>query len=113
MKTIDVTAYILRAEAGSDPGTVVLPDIQTETRTLTAPPWNVVVWDDPINLMSYVVYVFQKLFGFSEQEANEKMLEVHNEGKSLVISLDREKAEFYVSRLHGYGLQATLERGDD
>ena len=70
------------------------------------------VWDDPINLMSYVVYVFQKLFGFNEATATEKMLEVHNDGRSVVASCDREKAEFYVMRLHAYGLQATLEQVD-
>lgn len=98
--------------AGSDPETVVLPARQPVTRTQVTPPWNVIVWDDPVNLMSYVVYVFQRLFGFSEQVATEKMLEVHNDGKSLVVSVEREKGEFYVTRLHGYGLQATLERSE-
>lgn len=96
----------------SDPETVVLPATRPVTCTRTTAPWNVIVWDDPVNLMSYVVYVFQKLFGFSEQEATEKMMEVHNEGKSLVISVEREKGEFYVARLHGYGLQATLEKSE-
>src|SRR5215831_20593318 len=78
------------------------PDVQeeTKTRTQTDLPWNVIVWDDPINLMSYVVYVFQKLFGFSEQEATIKMLEVHHQGQSLVVTTDRERAELYVTRLH-------------
>ena len=75
--------------------------------------WNVIVWDDPINLMDYVVYVFRKLFGFSEQQATEHMLEVHNEGKSLVATTHRERAEYFVSRLHGYGLQATLQRASE
>ena len=83
------------------------PDVSTRTATLR--PWNVVVWDDPINLMSYVVYVFQKLFGFNDSVANTKMLEVHNDGRSVVASVERERAEFYVTRLHAYGLQATLE----
>jgi len=86
---------------------------QVQTVTSLGRPWNVVVWDDPVNLMSYVVYVFQKLFGFSQEQATRHMLEVHNEGKSLVASADREKAEFYVGRLHGYGLQATLEQVQD
>ena len=88
------------------------PDVQeeTKTRTQTDLPWNVIVWDDPINLMSYVVYVFQKLFGFSEQEATIKMLEVHHQGQSLVVTTDRERAELYVTRLHEYGLKATLEK---
>ena len=85
---------------------------KTATSTAVRPslPWNVVVWDDPINLMSYVVYVFQRLFGWNEQKATRHMLEVHREGRSVVQSSDRERGEFYVTRLHSYGLQATLER---
>jgi ATP-dependent Clp protease adaptor protein ClpS len=92
------------------------PGIHTETEAVTSVQlgfgWNVIVWDDPVNLMSYVVYVFQKLFGFSMQKATKHMLEVHNNGRSLVASADRERAEYYVTRLHAYGLQATLERAD-
>ncbi|MGQ0554316.1 MAG: ATP-dependent Clp protease adapter ClpS [Planctomycetota bacterium] len=89
------------------------PVVQEETKTVTSlgAPWNVVVWDDPINLMSYVVYVFQKLFGFTQQDATRHMLEVHNDGKSVVATVDREKGEYFVTRLHAYGLQATLQRG--
>ena len=83
---------------------------ETETAPALGFPWNVIVWDDPINLMSYVVYVFQKLFGFSQELATKHMLEVHNDGRSVVATVDRERGEFYVNRLHGYGLQATLER---
>ena len=83
---------------------------RTETRTSL--PWSVIVWDDPVNLMTYVVYVFQRLFGWNEQKATKHMLEVHRQGKSLVQSVDRERGEFYVTRLHAYGLQATLERQD-
>jgi ATP-dependent Clp protease adaptor protein ClpS len=89
------------------------PEKRTETRTQHARPWNVVVWDDPVNLMSYVVYVFQKLFGFDDALANTKMLEVHNDGRSVVASVERERAEFYVTRLHAYGLQATLEKVEE
>ena len=93
---------------------------RTRTRTATkertdvrpALPWNVVVWDDPVNLMSYVVYVFQRLFGWNEQKATKHMMEVHTEGRSVVTSVDREQGEYFVTRLHGYGLQATLERPD-
>lgn len=72
--------------------------------------WNVIAWDDPVNLMSYVVYVFRKLFGFSEAEATRKMLQVHNEGKSIVVTVPREKAELDCHRLHHYGLWATIEQ---
>lgn len=94
-----------------DTRTDAQPDVRSRTETLR--PWNVVVWDDPINLMSYVVYVFQKLFGFNDSVANTKMLEVHNDGRSVVASVERERAEFYVTRLHAYGLQATLECGQE
>jgi ATP-dependent Clp protease adaptor protein ClpS len=72
--------------------------------------WNVIVWDDPINLMTYVVYVFQKIFGYSTQLATKLMKEVHESGKSLVATEEREQAELHVSQLHQYGLQATMER---
>jgi len=72
--------------------------------------WNVIAWDDPVNLMNYVVYVFRKLFGFSEAEATRKMLQVHNEGKSIVVTAPREKAELDCHRLHHYGLWATIEQ---
>lgn len=71
--------------------------------------WQVVVWDDPVNLMSYVAWVFRKLFGFSKQKAQHLMLQVHNEGKAIVSSGPKEKAELDVFRLHEHGLWATME----
>jgi ATP-dependent Clp protease adaptor protein ClpS len=73
-------------------------------------PWIVIVWNDPINLMSYVTLVFQKLFGYSLAKATELMLQVHNEGKAIVSSGNREKAELDVSRLHAHGLWATMRQ---
>ena len=73
-------------------------------------PWIVIVWNDPINLMSYVTYVFQKLFGYSKEKATKLMLDVHHKGKAVVSSGNREKAEFDVSRLHSHGLWATMQR---
>jgi ATP-dependent Clp protease adaptor protein ClpS len=73
-------------------------------------PWVVIVWNDPINLMSYVTFVFQKLFGYSREKATRLMLEVHNEGKAAVSSGTREKAEHDVARLHAHGLWATMRR---
>ena len=73
-------------------------------------PWVVVVWDDPVNLMDYVVFVFQEVFGFARDTATELMLKVHHEGRAVVFSGTREPAELAVQRLHGYGLWATLER---
>jgi ATP-dependent Clp protease adaptor protein ClpS len=73
-------------------------------------PWVVIVWNDPINLMSYVTMVFRKLFGFTEAKATKLMLQVHNDGKAVVSSGTREKAELDVSRLHAYGLWATMQQ---
>jgi ATP-dependent Clp protease adaptor protein ClpS len=73
-------------------------------------PWVVIVWNDPVNLMSYVTLVFQKLFGYTVAHATRLMLQVHNEGKSVVSSGTREKAELDVARLHAYGLWATMQR---
>ena len=73
-------------------------------------PWIVIVWNDPINLMSYVTLVFRKLFGYSEAEATRLMLQVHEEGKAIVSTGPRERAEFDVSRLHAHGLWASLRQ---
>jgi ATP-dependent Clp protease adaptor protein ClpS len=72
-------------------------------------PWVVIVWNDPINLMSYVTYVFQKLFGYSREKATKLMLDVHQKGRAVVSSGPREKAELDVFRLHEHGLWATME----
>jgi ATP-dependent Clp protease adaptor protein ClpS len=73
-------------------------------------PWVVIVWNDPINLMSYVTYVFQKLFGYSKDKATKLMLDVHHKGKAVVSSGPREQAELDVFRLHEHGLWATMEQ---
>jgi len=72
-------------------------------------PWLVIVWNDPINLMSYVTYVFQKLFGYSKERATKLMLDVHHKGRAVVSSGPRERAELDVARLHEHGLWATME----
>jgi ATP-dependent Clp protease adaptor protein ClpS len=73
-------------------------------------PWITIVWDDPVNLMTYVTYVFQKLFGYSEPHATKLMLQVHNEGKAVVSAGSREAMETDVSKLHAAGLWATLQQ---
>ena len=73
-------------------------------------PWQVIVWDDPVNLMQYVTWVFRKLFGFSKAKATFLMLQVHNEGRAIVSTGPREKAELDVFRLHEHGLWATMEQ---
>lgn len=85
------------------------PEADTDTKTEVAPPWNVVVHNDPVNLMSYVALVFRKVLGFSKDKAQRHMLEVHHKGRSIVWTGEREKAEFYVQQLHSHLLLATLE----
>lgn len=75
-------------------------------------PWLVIVWNDPINLMSYVTWVLQKLFGYSFEKATTLMLDVHHKGKAVVSSGSREKAELDCYRLHAHGLWATLTKSD-
>jgi ATP-dependent Clp protease adaptor protein ClpS len=75
-------------------------------------PWITIVWDDPVNLMTYVTYVLMELFGFSKAKAHELMMKVHTEGKAVVSTGSREEMEHDVARLHEYGLWATLQRGD-
>jgi len=75
-------------------------------------PWVTIVWDDPVNLMDYVTYVFMELFGYSRERATELMMKVHNEGKAVVSEGSREEMEHDVARLHEFGLWATLQRGD-
>ncbi len=91
---------------------VAPPEIaeQTETTTALDQPWNVVVHNDPINLMSYVTLVFQRVFQFSKEKATKHMLEVHELGRSIVWTGSREKAELYVQQLHGHLLLSTLEK---
>ncbi|MDX1680740.1 MAG: ATP-dependent Clp protease adapter ClpS, partial [Akkermansiaceae bacterium] len=82
----------------SDPGT--LTDTRTDTQLDT--PWNVLIHDDPVNLMGYVTYVIQKLFGYPEAKATELMLRVHKSGRAVVWTGQREKAEFYVQQLQSH-----------
>ena len=86
------------------------PGIDTEDGVTFDHPWKVIVWDDPINLMSYVTFVFRKVFGYSKDQAEQLMMQVHVEGRAVVSSGTREKAELDVFRLHEHGLWATLER---
>ncbi|WP_198414204.1 ATP-dependent Clp protease adapter ClpS [Cryobacterium cryoconiti] len=75
-------------------------------------PWITIVWDDPVNLMSYVSYVFRSYFGVSAEQAERLMLQVHNNGKAVVATGNREAMERHVEAMHGYGLWATLAKAD-
>ena len=82
--------------------TVVVPDR----------PWVVIVWNDPINLMSYVTFVLQKVFGYAKEKAEGMMWDVHTKGRAVVSNGTREKAEMDVFRLHEHGLWATMQQED-
>lgn len=84
--------------------------IEEFLRSLHDKPWVTIVWDDPINLMSYVTHVFMAVFGYSRPKAHELMLQVHNDGKAVVSSGTREEMEHDVAMLHEFGLWATLQR---
>lgn len=92
------------AEVKESPGQETKEDLALDL------PWNVIVHNDPVNLMSYVTLVFRKVLGFSRENAEKHMLEVHQKGRSVVWSGGREKAEFYVQQLHAHLLLATIER---
>jgi ATP-dependent Clp protease adaptor protein ClpS len=77
---------------------------------LTDVPWVTIVWNDPVNLMSYVTYVFQTYFGYSKKKATKLMLDVHHKGRAVVSSGTREEMERDVSAMHGFGLWATLQK---
>ncbi|MBV9488973.1 MAG: ATP-dependent Clp protease adapter ClpS [Verrucomicrobia bacterium] len=85
---------------------------QKQTKTALDVPWNVVVHNDPVNLMSYVTLVFQRVFGYSRARAERHMLEVHHCGRSILWTGARETAELFVQQLHGYLLLATLEKAE-
>ena len=91
---------------------VAEPDVRDEEASATDRPWVVIVWNDPINLMSYVTFVLQKLFGYSLEKATELMLDVHHKGRAVVAEGQREQAEMHVFRLHEHGLWATMEHDD-
>lgn len=100
----------LRAAATASPETGTRPAGGTSVSAATQRPWNVVVWDDPVNLMSYVTYVFRSYFGYPEDKARSLMLEVHHHGRSVVASGSLEEAETHTVAMHGFGLWATFEQ---
>jgi ATP-dependent Clp protease adaptor protein ClpS len=91
---------------------VELDEPVTEDITLVATPWVTIVWNDPVNLMSYVTFVFTNYFGYSRKKAEKLMLEVHQDGKSVVSTGSREEMERDVQAMHEYGLWATMQKAD-
>jgi ATP-dependent Clp protease adaptor protein ClpS len=102
----------VRVPATAAPETSVLEEPTTDAATFEDRPWVVIVWNDPINLMSYVTFVLQKLFGYTLEKATKLMLDVHHKGKAVVSSGTREQSELHVFRLHEHGLWATLEHDE-
>ena len=98
--------------------TLLSPDVDERTTTdertsaRADTPWVTVVWDDPVNLMSYVTHVFVTYFHYSKDKAHQLMLEVHNRGRSVVATGNREEMERDVQAMHGFGLWATLDRAE-
>ncbi|MBF4636527.1 ATP-dependent Clp protease adapter ClpS [Clavibacter michiganensis] len=93
-------------------GTRTVSDTSLLERASTPPVWSCVVWNDPVNLMTYVSYVFRSYFGFPRERADELMLRVHEDGRAVVATGIREEIERHVLAMHVYGLWATLERVD-
>jgi ATP-dependent Clp protease adaptor protein ClpS len=92
------------------PVEVEQPEQDEELRT--DKPWVTIVWNDPVNLMSYVAFVFQKHFGYPKERATELMLDVHQKGKAVVSNGTREEMERDVEAMHGYGLWATMQHDE-
>ena len=90
----------------------VLPDEATEFEVVTDRPWVTIVWNDPVNLMSYVTYVFMTYFGYPKERAEALMLDVHHRGRATVSAGSREEMERDVTAMHSYGLWATLQKDD-
>src|SRR5947199_6699257 len=88
----------------------VIEDTKEKVENAFAKNWNVIVWNDPVNLMSYVVFVFMKVLAFTKEKAAKHMLEVHQLGKSVVATESREKAELYHQQIQAHGLSVTIEQ---
>ena len=92
--------------------TIPLEDVLLEERSEVTGPWQTVVWNDPVNLMSYVVHVFRTYFGYTREHAERLMLLVHHEGHAVVAEGAREQMELHVQAMHDYGLWATVRKAD-
>ena len=93
--------------------TLPLEDLDLDSASATSGPWQTVVWNDPVNLMSYVVFVFRRYFGYSRVVAEQLMMQVHEEGRAIVSRGSREKAETDVQAMHSFGLQSTIEKAGE
>lgn len=105
-------ARLATAAAATEAAGDTQVDTRADAATAVADPWVTIVWNDPVNLMSYVTYVFTKYFGYSKKKAEKLMLEVHEDGRSVVSSGTREEMERDVQAMHEYGLWATLSKAE-
>ncbi|QPZ37782.1 ATP-dependent Clp protease adapter ClpS [Paramicrobacterium chengjingii] len=87
-------------------------DTRLDEQLTLGSPWVTIVWDDPVNLMTYVAFVFRSYFGMSRDQAERLMLRVHNDGRAVVATGTREEMERHVAAMHGYGLMSTLQKAD-
>jgi ATP-dependent Clp protease adaptor protein ClpS len=99
---VTATLEQLDTDTSADTAAAVVPDV----------PWRTIVWDDPVNLMTYVSYVFRSYFGYPREEAERLMLQVHTQGGAVVATGNREAMERHVQAMHSYGLQATVSRAE-
>lgn len=93
--------------------TDVLERTEVNNSTALGSPWVTLVWNDPVNLMTYVSYIFRSYFGFSKAEADLRMLRVHTDGRAVVATGNREEMERHVEAMHDFGLWATLAKADE
>ena len=100
----------MRSPTAADVAPIEVEEPSIDTNLAIDRPWIVLVWNDPINLMSYVTYVLQKVFGYSNEKAESLMLDVHEKGRAVVSNGSKEKAELDVFRLHEHGLWATMQQ---
>ncbi len=97
-------------DGGTTTTPVKNPDSKTRSKADVDKPWKVIVYNDPVNLMSFVIFAFRKVFGYSDEKARQLMMEVHEKGRSIVWTGHREKAELYVQQLQGFQLMAAMKR---
>ena len=94
-------------------GTLTEEDLRRDTAAVADRPWQTVVWNDPVNLMSYVVHVFRTYFGYPPAEATRLMLAVHHDGHAIVAEGPREQMELHTAAMHDYGLWATVRKAPE
>jgi ATP-dependent Clp protease adaptor protein ClpS len=109
---VDASPCCQDGEVTATPESTTVERPDADEVVMVEPPWITLVWDDPVNLMSYVTFVFVEYFHYSKGKAQKLMMQVHTEGKAVVATGSREEMERDVQAMHSYGLWATLQRSD-